>query len=559
VANRFDHLLTRAIGLGNSGSPNGKRKLIKPALGNLSSVAAKAGGGRVSAATQAVTYVSEGQPLSIDWGAEQQARLAYLGQVYVMRGCRLIADTIAQLPWVAGPDPTDPSTYNKNASLARLLGPSTPQAPGGPNPYTNARTFWAWTIIQYIVTGRWAWECQLDGTGKDKEIIGLYPLVSAAIAPKPTQTGDRWFNGYEYTPATGVIELTDEQVIYNWRPSIVDWRLPESMLNSATYPTYIANAVDRYMANLLKNDLVATTLIVTPPIEEADQRRAWQDQFVSEFTGIQNTGKTLFAEVEADESDTGAGSRPSIQVERIATSPMDAGLAAAAEVAKTEICIALGVPKSLMGDASGSTFSNADAEWRNFWTTTLLDMICDLQDQVNQTLAQRLDGGKYVGWFDLSKVEALQPPSIFAPPMITDLIQTGVANADQIATMLNIPIDASNQDAQAAPRDSDTDSIMRQVFAELERRDHAQKTAPRNSYTIRGLEPQARPLPQRERIVVRAATKPAPKPLTRGIKQAAAIISHVEQIKATSAQAKDWELRSAIEELDGDELALDAL
>jgi len=42
---------------------------------------------------------------------------------------------------------------------------------------------------------------------------------------------------------------------------------------------YISNSVNKYIANLLKRDLVATTMVVTPPFDEAEQRRAWQDQF----------------------------------------------------------------------------------------------------------------------------------------------------------------------------------------------------------------------------------------------------------------------------------------
>ena len=550
-------MATRAasIPLGNSGSPNGKRKLTKPALGNLDSRMGTSGGGL--AATQSVTYTSQGQPLTLDWSADEMSKQAYMGQVYVQRGCRLIAETIAQLPWVAGPDPTDPGNYDKQASLSVLLGPSTPQAPGGPNPNTASRTFWSWSIIQYIVTGRWGWEVEYapaTGRGKQRtqEILGLWPLVSAALTPVPTigQKGAAWFDGFEYKPATGKIRMPADKVIYCWRPSINDWRLPESMLSSAAYPIYIANAINKYMANLLKNDLVATTLVATPPIEEPEFRRAWQDQFLSKFTGVQNVGKTLFAEFEYDEDDKSG--KPLIQIERLAQTPLDAGLMQMLEVAKEDICIDLGVPKSLMGDASGRTFSNVDGEWRNFWTTTLLNLITELQDQINLNLAPRLDGGANVGWFDLSRIEALQPPAVFSPPLITEAIQTGIATPEQIAAMLNIP--PAPDDAKSVQHPStntiergdpsleyrhDLDPvILRGIRTEI------MKQAGHNTWTYRG--ERKRKEFQRERITTSGVRSTSGK----GFDQAAELTRKANDVRALALTSRRTEtVRSKLAEV----------
>lgn len=421
----------------------------KAGLGNL--LVSPGGGGakgKVTAATQAVTYVSEGQPLNVDWNGEEMARQGYLGSVYVMRCVRLIAETIGSLPWVSGVDPTDPGNYDKDSALAMLLGPSTPQAPGGPNPVTPARVFWIWTLCQYLITGRFGWECQLDGAGKKANIIGLWPLVASVLAPKPTLGGTKWFNGYRYTPANGDRDLKDEQVIYGWRPSQTDFRMPESVLQSAQVSIFIARSIDKYVANLLKNDLVATSIVTTPPFDIPDEKRAFEEQFLSEFSGVDRAGGTVFAEYEATPGDP-AGYKP-IQVERLAMSVMEAELGAQGETAKNEVCLALGVPRSLIGDASQRTYANADSEYKNFWTLTVLNFIAEMQDNVNYSLSPRL--GEEVGWFDLSRVAALQPPSQFAPPSIADVISTGVANAAQIANVLGIP-------AANSTGDSDTDTV----------------------------------------------------------------------------------------------------
>jgi len=344
---RLDRMLTRAAGYGKVVQPSWKAALgnNKPFQGGL----ARRGKG-VTAATAGVTWVSEGQPLRFDWTTGHAAVQMYLTNVWVMQCVRVIANTIAELPWVAGMDPTTPATYTPAAPLAKFLGPSTPVAPGGPNPSTSARAFWAWSICQYLVTGRFAWEAQLTGRGKDAPIVALWPLVSAALLPKPTIGGSQYFDGFQYVPATGTITLANEQVIYCWRPSIEDWRQPESVLQAAQLPVFISKSIDRYMANLLKNDLVATTMVISPPFDEAAQRRAWQDQFLSEFTGIDKVGNTIFAEFEPGE--TTPQNRPLVQVERLAQTVTTAHLTEIAKTAKIDITIAFGVPESLLGNAA---------------------------------------------------------------------------------------------------------------------------------------------------------------------------------------------------------------
>ena len=408
------------------------------------------GNGPVKAATTSTTFVSPGQPLNADWDAQAAAQIAYLGHTYVMRCVRLRAETIAALPFQAGPDPSDPSTTTANSPLARLLGPASPQQPGGPNPTTSARALWAWSIVQRIVTGRMAWEYQIDPS--TKQIVALWPLVSAALDPIPSAAGSQtWFNGYQYRTPLGVIPMTADKVFYAWRPSIEDWRQPESVLKAAKLPVEIAIACDRYMWSLLKNGMVASKIVIAPPFAEPADRRAWEDQFFSEFSGFDNAGKTIFAEAENDYDSTGKlVDQANVQVVDLSMKSVDAQLLAMIQEAKSDICIALGVPKSLLGDASQRIFANSNAEYRNFWTITAVNDIAELQDDVNLILAPQL--GPDVGWFDLSRVTALQPPTIFAPPALTDAINAGVITPEQAASLLNIPSSsATGEDITTAP------------------------------------------------------------------------------------------------------------
>lgn len=438
MASRFAEWMTRAAtpraGLGN---------LL---VGGRTINAQQAGRGP-SVATMNVNWQSPGQPQILDQDAQAFGQDAYLNQVYVMRCVQAIANTIAGLDFKAGIDPSDPSTHDATAPLAQLLGPATPQAPGGPNPETSSRAFWAWTICQYIVYGRFGWECQL--VPRKQQIVALWPLVSACLAAIPSQGGDRFFDGFVYTtPMAGDITMKPEQLVYCHRPSLTDWRVPETVMSAAKLPIYIAKGLDRYMVKLLENDMVASTLVVTPPFDEGSARRAWQEQFLTSFTGIDNRGKTIFAEAEYDENDS--SSRPLVQVEKIAQTAIEASLIEITKEAKIDITIALGVPISLIGNASERIYANAEMEYKNFWVMTIINLIAELQDHINNKLAPRV--GDEVGWFDLSRVAALQPPSIFAPPMIGDVINFGIASPAQIANVLGIP-------AADSVQDSDTETV----------------------------------------------------------------------------------------------------
>ena len=450
-----ERIFTRALrgagaGLGNSQPGTGySGSGVGRNAGSTNPGKGRAGRNPV-AATRSITYNSPGQPQPLDIASDQLSQEDYLYSIYVMRCVRLIAETLAASPYVAGPDPFTPSNYDTSAPLARLLGPATPQAPGGPNPHLSSRAFWIWTVVQYITSGRFAWELQWDGAPDKSALIGLWPLVSVALAPLPIDGRTEIWSGFQYQTPTGFIQMSTGRVCYAWRPSITDWRMPESVLQSARNAIYLQRAIDKYMVNLLKNNMVATTMVVAPPFEEADQRRAWEDQFLSEYTGVDRVGGTIFGYAEADEDDPVG--KPLVQVERIATTPIEAGLTELSKTAKDDICIAIGTPRSLLGDASQRIYANSGAEYRNFWTITMLNIITEIQDHINLRLAPRVDPST-VGWFDLSKVEALQPPSVFMPPDVAEAIQAGILDAAQAADLLGIP-------AAGQTSDSDTQTVM---------------------------------------------------------------------------------------------------
>lgn len=356
---------------------------------------------------QSVTYSTPGMPETPRWNAGNAIELGYYDNLYAMRGARAVADAVGSLPFRAGPS-IESQKFDLKAPLAKLLGP----APGSPNPSSSSRAFWVWTIVQKIITGRYAWELEPDRLGR---IVNVWPLVSAYVQPIPSgaATGPHW-SGFAYMLPTGRRDLPADRVHYGWRQSQRDWWEPESPLESVSLEVNLSTLIRRYSLGLVKNGMVASKLVVHPPFDDAADEAAWQRQFIDMHVGVENAGSVVFAAVEQD-IDPGT-SKPQgnagVQVFDLSQNAVDSQLMDLLDRCDGAILRAQGVPMSIVGDASKRTYENADQEHRNFWTGPVLDMVRELQDDINTSLAPRL--GEEVGWFDLSGVEALRPARVFA-------------------------------------------------------------------------------------------------------------------------------------------------
>lgn len=370
-----------------------------------------------TAATRSLRWVTPGRATPPDWDAEQAFRLGVYANVVVYACFQAIANAISALPFRAGADPDKPNDYDVKAPLARLLGPP----PLGPNPGMSAEELWHFAIVQYLATGRFGWETEVNGSGTP---IALWPLVSRALTPIPSASGVNWFQGFQYGTGNQIRNLTPDRIVYAWQPHGNDFRQPESALEAAHLDVSIAVMQSRYDYAFLKNDARPSAIVVTEAFEDQDSFDAFKGQFNSEFQGPNNAGKTAFVEASgtADKGVSGA-----IDVKVLGFSPKDAQAAQRYAERLQQIAIALGVPWSRL-DASGRTFDNASQEDLIWWEQRLLPLLRRLQSAINMQLAPRL--GDQVGWFDLSKVRALQlhvnpiTAAVGAPSMVQAQLMT---------------------------------------------------------------------------------------------------------------------------------------
>lgn len=222
--------------------------------------------------------------------------------------------------------------------------------------------------------------------GRDGGIIGLNLLPPQSTAPIPHPK--KFVSGYEVMmPYGNRVILKPEDVCWVRRPHPIDPYLSLTPLEAAGVAIEIENLAKLYNRNYLLNDgRPGGLLVVRGELDEDDK-----DELRSRFRGnLSKTGQTtvIASDDGVDFVDTSA-------------SPRDAAYMQMRQITKEEILSAFGVPESVIGNASGRTFSNAAEEIRVFWVETMSPHL-----EVISRAIDELDDKNYVD-FDLSEVPIL--------------------------------------------------------------------------------------------------------------------------------------------------------
>ncbi|MGL5816668.1 MAG: phage portal protein [Phycicoccus sp.] len=108
------------------------------------------------------------------------------------------------------------------------------------------------------------------------------------------------------------------------------------------------------------------------------------------------------------------------------TRPRDMAYAEAAQNAKEEVLAAFGIGESVLGNASGRTYDNADAELYGFWTGPMWDHLELIASAFDQDIPEEYDG-----YFDTSHIPALELPKIKAREEARIEFRDGLRSADE--------------------------------------------------------------------------------------------------------------------------------
>jgi len=249
--------------------------------------------------------------------------------------------------------------------------------------------------------------------GRDGGIVGLNLLPPQSTAPIPDPK--RFVSGYEVTlPHGKTTILKPEDVMWLRRPHPLDPYLSLTPMESAGIAIEIENFAKLYNRNFLINDgRPGGILVVRGMMDEEDK-----EELKNRFRGnLSRAGQTTVLA-----SDDGA------EYVDVGASPRDAAYIQMRQITKEEILASFGVPESVIGNASGRTFSNAAEEIRVFWTETMLPHI----DLIARSLDE-LDEDHYVD-FDTREVPVLMLYKQERERYLSDEFSRGIISLNEYRT-----------------------------------------------------------------------------------------------------------------------------
>lgn len=323
-----------------------------------------------------------GKPYRDSWDIERAYREGMQKVTWVSRCIDAIAGNQARLPIILRKDnsPHGEKLSIKESKKNNLIDIFNSK----PNIGENSYIFRYRMSAQLLLGTRGAFIEKVRG--RDGSIIALNLLPPQATSPIPDPK--KFVSGYEVQMPTGnKVYLKPEDVCWVRRPHPIDPYLSLTPLEACGVAIEIENLAKLYNRNYLLNDgRPGGLLVLRGEIDDDDK-----EELRSRFRG--NLSRTGYTSVIA--SDDG--------VDYVDTSanPRDAAYVQMRQLTKEEILASFGVPESVIGNASGRTFSNASEEIRVFWMETMLPHL-----EILSRALDELDDDNYV-YFETEQVPIL--------------------------------------------------------------------------------------------------------------------------------------------------------
>jgi hypothetical protein len=215
-------------------------------------------------------------------------------------------------------------------------------------------------------------------------------------------------------PTGDKVIMKPDDVCWIRRPHPLDPYLSLTPLEASGVAIEIENLAKLYNRNYLLNDGRPGGLLVVRGEIDDDDKEELRNRFRGNLSKAGHT-TVISSDDGVDFVDTSA-------------SPRDAAYIQMRQITKEEILSAFGVPESVIGNASGRTFSNAAEEIRVFWMETMLPHL--------EPLARGLDelDDKYYLDFDTSEVPILMLYKQERDRYLLQEFQTGLISANEYRT-----------------------------------------------------------------------------------------------------------------------------
>lgn len=343
-----------------------------------------------------------GRPYQEAWSTERAISEAYEKVTWVWRCIDARAMNQARLPMVF---------RQGDAHKGELVDahPLYPLLNSAPNPYEDSFAFRYRLSSQLLLSKKGVFlEVVRDRVGR---IVELYLLPPTRTAPIPSARG--FIDGYAVNVNSGDEEHLDpDRVIWIRKPHPTDVYSGTTALQALGLSVDIDWLARLYNRNFVRNDGRPGGILSV----QGDMDDDVEQELKARFGG----------------SPSGAGRISVINAEEVsfvdtAISPRDAQYAEMRKLSKEEILIGLGTPESILGNASGRTWDNAEVEQTVFWRETMqgdLDLMARPLDRLDP------DPNLYLA-FDLSSVEVLKRDEMKRNDFHLKEVQAGVISVDE--------------------------------------------------------------------------------------------------------------------------------
>ena len=354
----------------------------------------------------------QGKPYRDSWDIERAYREGMQKVTWVARCIDAIAGNQARLPMVLKKE-NSPQGEILSGSRNELLHILNSKSNDGENSFI----FRYRLSSQLLMSTRGVFIEKVRG--RSGKIIALHLLPPQYTSPIPDPK--TFVSGYEVR-MPGSNEPTiikPDDVIWVRRPHPLDPYLSLTPMESAGIAIEIENLAKVYNRNYLLNDgRPGGLLVIRGEVDDEDK-----EEIRSRFRGnMSRVGGTtvLSSEDGVDYIDT-------------SSNPRDAAYIQMRQITKEEILAAFGVPESVIGNASGRTFSNASEEIRVFWMETMLPHL----EPISRALDD-LDERYYVD-FDTSSVPIMIVAKNERTRYFMDEFQNGLISANEYRTASGRP------------------------------------------------------------------------------------------------------------------------
>jgi HK97 family phage portal protein len=321
-------------------------------------------------------YLVPGVPYRSPDSVKQAVEEGYEGNPFVYRCVEVITDNALKLPVVlfqGGTEETGTKIDDPSRDPTRLVYVLNRVA----NPWETAKIFRKRLLALYLLSKKGVHvEVIRTMSGKigmlsilDSDLVSPIPSADDPIANFEISTPNAAVRSVNYLPRFDPKAGVEDQ------PASVLWiRSPHPLVmwkgESPIDPAGLS--IDRYARiynrRFLQNDGRPGGMVAIKGATTPDQIALIQAQFNG---GPESAGRTTV--INAD----------SISYADTSGSPRDLMWGELTRATKEEIAMAFGVPLSILTDAGGETFDNADADWATFWESRMVPLLGLLDDQLD--------------------------------------------------------------------------------------------------------------------------------------------------------------------------------